>query len=279
LVKSTVRDEKKLEKLETKKAAGAPPKKVLPAALAIHNRWRTYVRDHILENGWEEFVCREKSGSGKCDTKYPKSVIHTTADGDDVNIFEGSIAAKSPDGKQPSLSHAMAISERFWSTKNNCGENEGLYKEFLAQYDAPEVVKVEKPVVEVVSMTMAEKEKLADQTRQENSEKAKQKRLAAKAVKASEPKSKVPAKAIKAAKPAMAESVAKWAIPDDGRTHDWTFEGKAYLANYEKEVFEKIKNEAGELVSGDWVGIYDLKTNTILKVEDPYLPAVAVVAK
>jgi hypothetical protein len=87
--------------------------------------------------------------------------------------------------------------------------------------------------------------------------------------------SKAPVTAAAAKKVESAESVASegkaaggkkvvgkkddWSCPNDGMVHPWTYKGKKYARNYDKQVWEM--EDDGSI--GDWAGVYDVKSDKI----------------
>jgi hypothetical protein len=62
------------------------------------------------------------------------------------------------------------------------------------------------------------------------------------------------------------EEEEEWNIPDDGYAHPWVFEGKTYVVNAQKCVWEI--NQEG--LPGKWVGMFDTKKRIIDRtVEEP----------
>ena len=157
LEKKTKSSESKLNKLEEKeekRASAAPAKGVRPVQLEKNNSWVEYVLDHMIHHGWESFVHKERFGKGMADVAMPESehVPLPGADGQMVHVFK----AVAPLA-QPNLSHAMTVSAKYKSSKPE------LYTEWLDAWveanpeEEKEMVVKEKPVVQRVSMTLAEK--------------------------------------------------------------------------------------------------------------------------
>jgi len=195
---------KQLEKVETKRAAAAPPKGKTPIQFLKNNAWVEFVLNDMLTQGWEEFTHTERMGKGLADVLYQKSelVPYKDAEGKEVFdedgevqkifVFEGSVSKTKPNGDQPTLSHAMTVSRLYWSPatvkKAGSGSREDLYREFESQYVPPmteegETAKPTKKTVVRQVMTKEERDREKEEKQREKEEAKEQKRLEREAAK------------------------------------------------------------------------------------------------
>ena len=201
LQKKTKKMETCVVKAEEKKAKAAPVKGVRPPQLAQNAEWVNFVHSHILANGWETFVHAERLGKGMADVEYPPSTLvalcdangqeQTDEDGETVmiHVFDGS------ESEQPNLAHAMTISKAYRVSKPE------LYQEFLTEYVPDEPVAVvapAKPVVERVTMTLAERREERERVKTEKEEEKEEKKRIREEKKAATALAKVEADAAKA---------------------------------------------------------------------------------
>jgi F0F1-type ATP synthase membrane subunit b/b' len=172
---------------------------------------------HALENGWEEFTVHQKKkdkATGEVieeEIAMPASELH-----DGAHVYEGSVTAANPKGKQLIHKDAMSLS------KQRKAEGHPSWDEFEASYEAPEIPDSEttsttSSAKKVIKMTAAEKEAIAAAKKAEKeAEKAvkKAEKEAEKAAKKAEKEAEKAAKkaekeAEKAAKKAEKEAAKK----------------------------------------------------------------------
>jgi hypothetical protein len=60
----------------------------------------------------------------------------------------------------------------------------------------------------------------------------------------------------------------EWSCPNDDMVHRWRWHGNDYLRNFSNEVW-KCNFIENKMTLGDWVGVYDKNTNTILNTPEP----------
>lgn len=299
LQKKTKKMETCVVKAEEKKAKAAPVKGVRPPQLAQNAEWVNFVFRDMLTNGWkQEFV--------HSNTIWPVSelVPSMDADGKEQLDEDGEVmmfhAFKDSYGEQPILAHAMVLSKAYRVQKPE------LYQKFLTEYvpDEPVVVAAPaKPVVERVTMTLAErreeKERVKTEKEEEKEEKkrvreekkaatalAKEEEKAAKALlkgpkappKSAVIRAPVPIKAAMAgavpikAKPAavalkpVMKAVKKptvWVKPEKGAANPFVHGGVTYMRDHLDRMFSV--DEQGE--AGDCVGVL-MANNTISSADE-----------
>jgi hypothetical protein len=181
LEKKVKSETKQLEKVETKRAAAAPPKGKTPVQFLKNNAWVEFVLNHMLTEGWESFTHAERFGKSVADVLYPESELvpfmdekgeeTVDEDGDVVHIhvFKDSVTKGKPNGEQPTLSHAMTVSKLYWSPatlkKSGTGSKPELYEAFESEYVPPQpeegasASSTEKKVVVRRTMTKEERER------------------------------------------------------------------------------------------------------------------------
>jgi len=267
----------------TSKKAGSMPKGKVPTQLRRPRAWVDFTLKHALENGWESFTVHQTKKDKETGEKtseeilQPGSVLHEGA-----HVYDGSVTEKNPKGKQLIHKDAMSLSKQRWAPKNATGTHQELYDEFLASYVDDDVSETSTESTKVVKMTAAEKEKASEEKKAEKlriaeekkeekqrlaeEKKAEKLRIAEekkeeklKTVKPVKPKAQektlvpanvptnVPAKAPIKKKPAL-----EWSCPEDDMVHPWQYKGKAYLRNFQNEVWLKGADGA----CGEWQGIY-----------------------
>lgn len=295
---------KKGTKAKAKKEDG--PKKPTPPQLEKPKAWVTYTLKDAQQNGWEEFIKREKNE----EIIMPASELK-----DDVHVFPMT-------GKTMTMAQAMSLSKYRYSPATGKGDYGAMYEEFSDEYErakvameAPEWLAPPAPIRKTAAQKeaeMVEKKRLAEEKKaqkKEEREKAKEEmknaktseKEAAKAAKV--PKvPKVPKAAVKAAvadvasskqeakpvpmtkamkkelekameemepakKPTVSATAAVWSCPNDDNVHPWNFKGTKYLRNYDKEVWLE-KADGG---CGKWQGMFLADENRIDdNVPNPY---------
>jgi hypothetical protein len=252
-------------------------KKPMPKQLRKPTEWVAYVLRYSLANGWPAFSA--------VNTK-THEIVEYRASGQNEHgehVYPG--------GKKMILTHAMSLSKKYWTPKENDGLREDLYREFEAWYAAQlaaepveEAARAESPKAPMVRKTAeekeAEKEAKAKQKEDEKlakaalKEKAKLEKAPAKGKKAAAAAAAAPVAAPAAAvaapmagglkpgpkkKAAPAAAVEEWICPTDGNVYPWPYKSKDYFRDFENQVWEKA--EDGGL--GKWAGIFIRAENRI----------------
>ena len=167
-------EEKHSEKLSQKAAKGNPRKGFRPPQLRKNVAWVEFVLRDALKNGWPSFTVPD----GDDEIQMPKSVFH-----DGAHIYENSIAADTPDGRQIIRKEAMSLS-KMYKTANH--DLVAAFELEYAQLPVPEEEKKssepEEPKPKRV-MSLAEKEAERARVKAEKADKLKAEKAAAKAEK------------------------------------------------------------------------------------------------
>ncbi len=167
-------EEKHSEKLSLKAAKGNPRKGFRPPQLRKNVAWVEFVLKDALKNGWPSFTVPD----GDDEIQMPKSVFH-----DGAHIYEDSISADTPDGRQIIRKEAMSLS-KMYKTANH--DLVATFEREYAQLPVPEEEKKssepEEPKPKRV-MSLAEKEAERARVKAEKAEKLKEEKAAAKAEK------------------------------------------------------------------------------------------------
>ena len=159
---------KSTSKPTSTKKAGSMPKGKVPPQLRKPRAWVDFTLKHALENGWESFTVHQTKKDKETGEKFdeeilqPGSIMH-----DGAHVYEDSITAKNPNGKQLIHKDAMSLSKQRWDRKEATGTHQELYEEFLSSYveEIPESTsETSRPVVK---MTAAEKLRLAEEKKAE----------------------------------------------------------------------------------------------------------------
>jgi len=298
-------EEKALKAAPKEKKEG--PKKAAPQ-LERPRAWVAFTLKHANENGWEEFTMTEKKkDKASGEEKETETVVHAAEEHNGRWILPGSVDEKNPDGKQLIQKQAMVLSAIRWrpatkgkNAREASGTHEGLYQEFLQEFEArvplsDEEKAEEKRVKEEAAAEAKEKATLEKAAKKAAAPKAAAKPAVAKES-AKEPaaaKAHVAAKApaaAKAAKAPVASPVPKKketnvpAAPkkakkdpflteehNDGQAHIWEWKaGHRYARNYAGYLWDLEEDEEGEESVGDFAGKYDFETDTIDdSVEEP----------
>jgi hypothetical protein len=295
VIKTATIEAEKRSKAEAKpKKDASAPKQPTPKQLQKSTAWVKFTLMFSMENGWEEFIVRNKK-SGE------EILMPASVEIDGKHVY--------PDGKPMILTHAMSLSKQRWAPKAKEGTHEELYNQFSASFDAqiamePEELEefakelppliVRKTAEEKAAEVAAKKAEIEEakaiaklaresaaelkkQAKAAEKEAEKQAKAAAKAaakkpvaVKAAPAAVKVvaPVAAVKAAvKPAVKKPVAvMWSCPADGAVHPWTYKGAKYLRNSDHQVWR----EDADGGCGDWCGVYLIDGDRIDdSVEEP----------
>jgi hypothetical protein len=204
------------------KAAGgaeAPKKKNSVA------EWQQFVLEHALENGWPSF---EYKANRKLDGVMTPVVIEMPASElhDGAYIVPGSVSKKSPNGVQLSISQAMCLAKKYWSSKENSGEREDIWQAFQETQPKEKIVAVASPSRPKMTLAALQQQQLAAEAAA---------KAAAEAAKAKNAKPSP-----KSAKPLVKKAgaaVPKWTCPDDGLMHDFKHGGVEYKRTFAGYIF------------------------------------------
>ena len=270
---------------EAKEKKGSMPKGEVPPQLIKPRAWVNFTLSHANNFGWESFEVK-----GQTEPMAASVLV------DGKPVFEAT-------GKPMNNKQAMSLSKVRWDRKAGKGTREDLYTEFEAQPEWLVAAAAPKEVVEVSASACSvseveveveapkakkaaapkktEEEKKAEKeaaslkkAQEKEAEKLRKEaeKLAAKEAAAAE---KLAAKAAAApkGKKAAEKVVEKEAVPafdheDDGFAHPWDFKGKAFLRDYEGNMW--LRTADGE--NGGWAGKFDRATNSIdTEAEEPEL--------
>jgi hypothetical protein len=202
-------------------AAAAAPKKNSVA------EWQQFVLKYSLENGWPVF---EYKANRKLDGVMTPVTIEMPASElvDGAYIVPGSVSKKSPNGVQLSISQAMCLAKKYWSSKENAGEREDIWQAFQATQPQEKIVAVASPSRPKMTLAALQQQQLAaEAATKAQIEATKAKNAAAKPA----PKAKTLVKKAVAAVP-------KWTCPDDGNMHAFEHGGVAYQRTFAGYIFD-----------------------------------------
>ena len=204
-------------------AAAAAPKKNSVA------EWQQFVLNYSLENGWPVF---EYKANRKLDGVMTPVTIEMPASElvDGAYIVPGSVSKKSPAGVQLSISQAMCLAKKYWSSKENSGERADIWAAFQETQPQEKIVAVS-PSRPKMTLAALQQQQLA---------------AAAKA------KNALGKPAPKSAKPLVkkaAAAVPKWSCPNDSMMHEFSHGGVQYRRNFDGYIFD-MDEEATYL--GKW---------------------------
>ena len=204
-------------------AAAAAPKKNSVA------EWQQYVLNYSLENGWPIF---EYKANRKLDGVMQPVTIEMPASElvDGAYIVPGSVSKKSPAGVQLSISQAMCLAKKYWSSKENAGEREDLWQAFQATQPQEKIVAVS-PSRPKMTLAALQQQQLAAEAAL---------KAAAEAAKAKNALGKPAAKAKPLVKKAVAAAAAvpKWSCANDGLMHEFSHGGVQYRRNFDGYIFD-----------------------------------------
>jgi hypothetical protein len=200
-------------------AAAAAPKKNSVA------EWQQFVLNYSLENGWPSF---EYKANRKLDGVMTPVVIEMPASEleDGAYIVPGSVSKKSPAGVQLSISQAMCLAKKYWSSKENTGEREDLWQAFQATQPQEKIVAVSPARPKMTLAALQQQQLAAEAATKAQIEATKAKNAALKP----SPKAKPLVK--KAAAAAV-----KWSCPNDGMMHEFSHGGVQYRRNFDGYIF------------------------------------------
>lgn len=122
VIKAATQEAEKRSKSESKpKKDPSAPKQPTPKQLQKSTAWVKFTQMIAMENGWEEFIVRNKK-SGE------EILMPASVEKDGKHVY--------PNGKEMILTHAMSLSKQRWAPKAKEGTHEELYNEFSASFDA-----------------------------------------------------------------------------------------------------------------------------------------------
>ena len=217
--------------LERRAKSGAPKAAKAAAAAAPKKNsvaeWQQFVLQYSLENGWPSF---EYKANRKLDGVMTPVVIEMPASDlhDGAYIVPGSVSKKSPAGVQLSISQAMCLAKKYWSSKENAGEREDLWQAFQATQPQEKIVAVSPARPKMTLAALQQQQLAAEAAAKAQIEATKAKNAAAKP----SPKSAKPL-----VKKAMAAAVPKWSCPNDGMMHEFSHGGVQYRRNFDGYIF------------------------------------------
>ena len=203
------------------KAAKAAGEKAAPKKNSVAE-WQQFVLNYSLENGWPTF---EYKANRKLDgvmtpvtIEMPASEFH-----DGAYIVPGSVSKKSANGVQLSISQAMCLAKKYWSSKENSGEREDIWQAFQATQPQEKIVAVS-PSRPKMTLAALQQQQLAAEAAA---------KAAAEAAKAKNAKP-----AAKAAKPLVKKAAPKWTCADDGLMHDFEHGSVKYKRTFAGYIFD-----------------------------------------
>jgi hypothetical protein len=217
--------------LERRAKSGAPKAAKAAAAAAPKKNsvaeWQQFVLQYSLENGWPSF---EYKANRKLDGVMTPVVIEMPASDlhDGAYIVPGSVSKKSPAGVQLSISQAMCLAKKYWSSKENAGERADIWAAFQETQPQGKIVAVSPARPKMTLAALQQQQLAAEAAAKAQIEATKAKNAAAKP----SPKSAKPL-----VKKAMAAAVPKWSCPNDGMMHEFSHGGVQYRRNFDGYIF------------------------------------------
>ena len=198
-------------------AAAAAPKKNSVA------EWQQFVLNYSLENGWPTF---EYKANRKLDGVMTPVVIEMPASElvDGAYIVPGSVSKKSPAGVQLSISQAMCLAKKYWSSKENSGERADIWAAFQATQPQEKIVAVSPSRPKMTLAALQQQQLAAEAAAKAAAEAAKAKNAAGKPA----PKAKTLVK----------KAAAKWTCLDDGNMHAFEHGGVALQRTFAGYIFD-----------------------------------------
>ena len=199
-------------------AAAAAPKKNSVA------EWQQYVLNYSLENGWPIF---EYKANRKLDGVMTPVTIEMPASElvDGAYIVPGSVSKKSPNGVQLSISQAMCLAKKYWSSKENAGEREDIWQAFQETQPKEKIVAVASPSRPKMTLAALQQQQLAAEA-------------AAKALAEAAKAKNALGKPAPKPKTLVKKAVAKWTCADDGLMHAFEHGGVAYQRTFAGYIFD-----------------------------------------
>ena len=227
-----------MAELERRAKSGAPKAaKAAGGAAAAPKKnsvaeWQQYVLNYSLENGWPIF---EYKANRKLDgvmtpvtIEMPASELH-----DGAYIVPGSVSKKSPAGVQLSISQAMCLAKKYWSSKENAGEREDIWQAFQETQPKEKIVAVAASPRPKMTLAALQQQQLAAEAA------AKALAEAAKAKNAAGKPAPKPKTLVKKAAP-------KWTCADDGNMHAFEHGGVAYQRTFAGYIFDAAAEYLGK---------------------------------
>jgi hypothetical protein len=189
--------------------------------------WQQFVLQYSLENGWPSF---EYKANRKLDGVMTPVVIEMPASElvDGAYIVPGSVSKKSPAGVQLSISQAMCLAKKYWSSKENAGERADIWAAFQETQPQEKIVAVSPARPKMTLAALQQQQLAAEAAAKAQIEATKAKNAALKP----SPKSAKPL-----VKRAMAAAVPKWSCPNDGMMHEFSHGGVQYRRNFDGYIF------------------------------------------
>ena len=154
-----------MAELERRAKSGAPKAAKAGGAAAAPKKnsvaeWQQYVLNYSLENGWPTF---EYKANRKLDGVMTPVVIEMPASElvDGAYIVPGSVSKKSPAGVQLSISQAMCLAKKYWSSKENSGERADIWAAFQETQPQEKIVAVASPSRPKMTLAALQQQQLA----------------------------------------------------------------------------------------------------------------------
>jgi hypothetical protein len=221
-----------MAELERRAKSGAPKAAKAGGAAAAPKKnsvaeWQQFVLQYSLENGWPSF---EYKANRKLDGVMTPVVIEMPASElvDGAYIVPGSVSKKSPAGVQLSISQAMCLAKKYWSSKENAGERADIWAAFQETQPQEKIVAVSPARPKMTLAALQQQQLAAEAAAKAQIEATKAKNAALKP----SPKSAKPL-----VKRAMAAAVPKWSCPNDGMMHEFSHGGVQYRRNFDGYIF------------------------------------------
>ena len=218
-----------MAELERRAKSGAPKAAKAGGAAAAPKKnsvaeWQQFVLNYSLENGWPVF---EYKANRKLDGVMTPVTIEMPASElvDGAYIVPGSVSKKSPAGVQLSISQAMCLAKKYWSSKENSGERADIWAAFQETQPQEKIVAVASPSRPKMTLAALQQQQLAAEAAAKAlAEAAKVKNAAGKP--APKPKTLVKKAAV------------KWTCADDGNMHAFEHGGVAYQRTFAGYIFD-----------------------------------------
>jgi len=218
--------------LERRAKSGAPKAAKAGGAAAAPKKnsvaeWQQFVLNYSLENGWPTF---EYKANRKLEGVMTPVVIEMPASElvDGAYIVPGSVSKKSPAGVQLSISQAMCLAKKYWSSKENAGERADIWAAFQETQPQEKIVAVSPARPKMTLAALQQQQLAAEAVAKAAIEATKAKNAAAKPV----PKSAKPL-----VKKAAAAAAPKWSCADDGNMHAFEHGGVQYRRTFAGYIF------------------------------------------
>ena len=219
-----------MAELERRAKSGAPKAAKAGGAAAAPKKnsvaeWQQFVLNYSLENGWPTF---EYKANRKLNGVMTPVTIEMPASElvDGAYIVPGSVSKKSPAGVQLSISQAMCLAKKYWSSKENSGERADIWAAFQETQPQEKIVAVSPARPKMTLAALQQQQLAAEAAAKAVIEATKAKALAAKP----SPKAKPLVKKAAAA-------AAKWSCPNDGLMHEFSHGGVQYRRNFDGYIF------------------------------------------